>query len=75
MREVMDGCKVCGKRMLTNRSPLIRRTCDACKAEQRRESQPQDSPCAARLNVTPSRRLWGCRDASSAAKPSRVPTG
>jgi hypothetical protein len=37
MREVMDGCKICGKRMLTKRSPLIRRTCDACKAEQLRE--------------------------------------
>ena len=38
MREVMDGCKVCGKPMLTNSSPLIYRTCAACKAEQRRES-------------------------------------
>ena len=38
MHEVMYGCKVCGKRVLTNRSPLIRRTCDACKAEQQRES-------------------------------------
>ena len=38
MREVMDGCKVCGKPMLTNSSPLIHRTCAACKAEQRRES-------------------------------------
>ena len=37
LREVMDGCKVCGRRMLTPDSPLIRRTCDACKAEQRRE--------------------------------------
>ena len=36
MREVMGGCKVCGKRMLTNGSPLIPRTCDACKTEQRR---------------------------------------
>jgi hypothetical protein len=36
MREVMDGCKVCGKRMLTDRSPFIRRTCDACKAARRR---------------------------------------
>jgi len=36
MREVLDGCKICGKRMLTDRSPLIHRTCDACKAEQRR---------------------------------------
>jgi hypothetical protein len=34
----MDGCKLCGKRMLTNRSPLIHRTCDACKAKQRREA-------------------------------------
>jgi hypothetical protein len=37
-REVMGGCKVCGKRMLTNRSPLIHRTCDRCKTEQRREN-------------------------------------
>jgi hypothetical protein len=34
--EVMDGCKVCGKRMLTHGSMLIRRTCAACKAQQRR---------------------------------------
>jgi hypothetical protein len=32
---VMGGCKVCGKRMLTHRSPLIHRTCDACKVKQR----------------------------------------
>ena len=38
MREVMDDCKVCGKPMLTNSSPLIHRTCAARKAEQRRES-------------------------------------
>jgi transposase-like protein len=38
MRAVMDGCKVCGKRMLTDGSPLIHRTCNACKAEQRRKS-------------------------------------
>ena len=37
MRQVMGGCKVCGKRMLTDGSPLIHRTCDACKTEQRRE--------------------------------------
>ena len=37
LREVKDGCKLCGKRMLTPDSPLIRRTCDACKAERRRE--------------------------------------
>jgi hypothetical protein len=36
MREVLNGCKVCGKRMLTAGSPLIHRTCDACKAKQRR---------------------------------------
>ena len=37
LREVMGGCKVCGKRMLTPDSPLIRRTCEGCKAEQARE--------------------------------------
>jgi hypothetical protein len=37
MREVIDGCKVCGKRMLTDGNPLTLRTCDACKAEQQRE--------------------------------------
>jgi len=37
MYEVMGGCKICGRRMLTDRSPLERRTCDACKAIQRRE--------------------------------------
>ena len=36
MRKVLNGCKVCGKRMLTAGSPLIHRTCDACKAKQRR---------------------------------------
>jgi hypothetical protein len=36
VRVVTDGCKVCGKRILTSGSPLIRRTCDACKADQRR---------------------------------------
>lgn len=39
MREVIDGCKVCGKRMLTDGSPLVRRTCDACKARQQREQR------------------------------------
>ena len=38
MQEVMGGCKVCGKRMLTDRSVLIHRTCDACKRKQRREA-------------------------------------
>ena len=38
MREVMDGCKVCGRAMLTDGSPLIQRTCADCKARQRRES-------------------------------------
>ena len=38
MQEVMGGCKVCGKRMLTDRSILIHRTCDACKVKQRREN-------------------------------------
>ena len=37
LREVVDGCKVCGKRILTDGSILIHRTCDDCKAEQRRE--------------------------------------
>ena len=37
MQEVYGGCKICGRRMLTDRSPLERRTCDACKAIQRRE--------------------------------------
>ena len=42
MREVKDGCKLCGKRMLTDRSPLIRRTCDACKAKAGARGQSQD---------------------------------
>jgi hypothetical protein len=37
MHEVMGGCKICGGRMLTNGSPQVHRTCDACKVEQRRE--------------------------------------
>jgi hypothetical protein len=37
MHEVMGGCKICGGRMLTNGSPQVHRTCDACKIEQRRE--------------------------------------
>jgi len=38
MREVKDGCKLCGKRMRTYGSILVRRTCDACKAKQVREA-------------------------------------
>ena len=38
MREVIGGCKVCGKPMLTHGSQLVHRTCDACKAEYRREA-------------------------------------
>jgi hypothetical protein len=38
LHEVMGGCQVCGKRMLTHRSPLHYRTCDECKAKQRREA-------------------------------------
>jgi hypothetical protein len=38
MHEVIGGCKVCGKQMLTDRSPVRHRTCDACKAEHRREN-------------------------------------
>jgi hypothetical protein len=38
MHEVIGGCKICGKRVLTDRSPLVHRTCDACKAEHRREN-------------------------------------
>jgi ferredoxin len=37
MHEVMGGCKICGRRTLTNGSPLVRRTCDACKAIKKRE--------------------------------------
>jgi hypothetical protein len=36
--QVMWGCKVCGKRMLTDGNPLTYRTCDACKAKQRHDS-------------------------------------
>ena len=38
MQKVLGGCKLCGKPMQTNRSPLIHRTCDACKDEQLRQS-------------------------------------
>ena len=41
MQKVLGGCKLCGKPMQTNRSPLIHRTCDACKDEQLRESNRQ----------------------------------
>ena len=37
MQDVYVGCKICGRQMLTNGSPLVRRTCDACKAIQKRE--------------------------------------
>jgi hypothetical protein len=37
MHEVIDGCKACGKRLLTDGNPLVMRTCDACKAKQKRE--------------------------------------
>jgi hypothetical protein len=35
MEEVFGGCKVCGKRMLTNWYPLVKVTCEACKLAQR----------------------------------------
>jgi hypothetical protein len=35
LEEVFGGCKVCGKRMITDRYPLVYRTCDACKLAQR----------------------------------------
>ena len=35
LEEVSGGCKVCGKRMMTDRYPLVKRTCDACKLAQR----------------------------------------
>jgi hypothetical protein len=35
MEEVSGGCKVCGKRMLTDWYPLVKVTCDACKLAQR----------------------------------------
>ena len=54
MQKVLGGCKLCGKPMQTNRSPLIHRTCDACKDEQLHESNRRP-PCAARPNVTPPR--------------------
>jgi hypothetical protein len=34
MREVIDGCKYCGERMLTDGNPLVVRS---CKAKHRRE--------------------------------------
>src|SRR5262249_52844625 len=33
----MGGCKVCGKPMRTNGSPLVYRTCHDCRAERQRE--------------------------------------
>jgi len=35
--DVMGGCKICGRRLRTRGSPLVYRTCDDCKAKQRRE--------------------------------------
>lgn len=35
LEEVFGGCKVCGNRMLTYLYPLVKRTCEACKLEQR----------------------------------------
>ena len=37
MYEVEHGCKVCGKRMLTDYAPGRARTCAECKAKQKRE--------------------------------------
>lgn len=39
MREVIGGCKLCGKRMLTNASPRLRQTCASCKGKQRGEQR------------------------------------
>ncbi len=35
LEEVFGGCKVSGRRMMTDRYPLVHRTCDACKLAQR----------------------------------------
>ena len=77
MREVMDGCKVIGKPMMTNSSPLIHRTCAACKAEQRRESNRRLAARrkAERQAAKEPRSPWVCRSASNAASPSREPIG
>src|ERR1700752_2389314 len=38
MQQVLVGCKLCGKGMLTHLSPLLNRPCDTCKAEQHRDA-------------------------------------
>jgi len=72
MHEVYVGCKICGRRVLTNDSPLVRRTCDACKAIKKRERNRRTDARrkAARCAV---KAKWLHRDASSAASRSREP--
>jgi len=41
MHEVMGGCKICGRRMLTNGSPLVRRT-RRLQGHQKARAQPRD---------------------------------
>jgi hypothetical protein len=73
MQKVLGGCKLCGKPMQTNRSPLIHRTCDACKDEQLRQSnrrltaRRKAKRHATKAALKPPR----CQQCG---KPSRVPT-
>jgi len=46
MEEVFGGCKVCGKRMLTDWYPLVKRTCHAAKADM---SRPRCQQCDKRI--------------------------
>jgi ribosome-binding protein aMBF1 (putative translation factor) len=74
MHEVYVGCKICGRQMLTNGSPLVRRTCDACNAEQRRkynrknDARRKAKRHAAKAKMAPPR-------LSSAARSLRAPPG
>jgi hypothetical protein len=45
VQHVYVGCKICGRQMLTTGSPRMHRTCDACKAIQKRErNRRTDAP-------------------------------
>ena len=69
MHEVMGGCKICGRQMLTNGSPLVRRTCEWVKAIQKRERNRRTDArfwMAFRLSGAPA----GCRWSASACRRS-----
>ena len=74
MYEVLGSCKICDRRMMVNGGPLVHRTCDACKAEQRRKyNRKNDARRKAKRHAAKAK--MARRDASSVARSLRAPPG